>query len=234
MVGIKGWSREATEPKKAYHHGDLRNAIITEATARARADGEKAIILREIAPQLGVSATAAYRHFTNRQQLVEEVSAKGFEAMVDWVAAESVPGAEAAPGLAAYVELRNAATAVVDFTAAETAWARMMIETLGASEVVAAAADRVRVLLQEIIDRGIAAGVFRPGTEVGTARVFWAGIDGLCSQVMFRVLPQDDDAAQSATARTLDLCMTDLLTDEGARVREAVTLPDGIVTELPD
>ena len=65
---------EGAVKKKAYHHGDLRNAIIQEATARARVSGEKAIVLREIAPHIGVSATAAYRHFANRQQLVEEVA----------------------------------------------------------------------------------------------------------------------------------------------------------------
>ena len=41
---------EGAVKKKSYHHGDLRNAIIQEATARARHSGEKAIVLREIAP----------------------------------------------------------------------------------------------------------------------------------------------------------------------------------------
>ena len=74
--------------KKAYRHGDLRNAIIQEATARARALGEKAIVLREIAPVIGVSGTAAYRHFASRQKLVEEVSARGYLEMRERVRAK--------------------------------------------------------------------------------------------------------------------------------------------------
>lgn len=232
MIEAKIPSEETVVKKKSYHHGDLRNAIITMATTRARVDGEKAIILREIAPELGVSATAAYRHFTNRQQLVEEVSAQGFIAMGERVAVPPVGGAEPNRGLAAYVDLRNASMAIVHFTVAEPAWARMMIETLGDSETVASAAADVQAQLQAIIDRGIDAGTFRPGTDINDARVYWAGIDGLCSHAMFRVIPMDTPEAERATARTVDLCLTDLLTDQGLRARDAATLPDGILAEL--
>lgn len=224
---------ESTAKKKAYHHGDLRNAIITEATARARIDGESAIVLREIAPQLGVSATAAYRHFTNRQQLVEEVSAQGFLAMSEQIAAPQPAGAEVDPVVAAYVALRNASIVMVHFAAAEPAWARMMIETIGDSEAVSTAAQKVRGQLQDLLDRGIEVGTFLPGTTVREARVYWAGIDGLSSHAMFRVLPMDTAEAKRATARTIDLCMTDLLTEQGSRARDAVRLPDEIITELP-
>jgi AcrR family transcriptional regulator len=219
--------------KKAYHHGDLRNAIIHEATTRARESGEKAIVLREIAPVIGVSATAAYRHFTNRQQLVEEVSARGFTAMGERASLPGVTGAETDPGLAAYLDLRNTGIAIVEFTVAEPAWARMMVETLGDSAGVAFAASGVREIMQQIVDRGIAAGMFRPGTQVRDQRVMWAGIDGLCAHAMFGLNPMGTPESDHATARVIDLCMTDMLTPEGLRTRDAATLPDGIATELP-
>lgn len=224
---------ESPLKKKAYHHGDLRNAIIAEAIARARVDGEKAIVLREIAPQLGVSATAAYRHFTNRQQLVEEVSAQGFLTMAEHVMGAQFTSTQTDPVLAAYVSLRNASIAMVDFTAAEPDWAQMMIATIDTSEPVSEAARQVQTVLQEIVDGGIESGVFKPETTVRGSRVYWAGIDGLCSHAMFRVLPMDTPEAQRATSRTIDLCMTDLLTERGVRARDAAQLPDGIVTELP-
>lgn len=224
---------ESTTKKKAYHHGDLRNAIIHEATTRARVSGEKAIVLREIAPVIGVSATAAYRHFTNRQQLVEEVSARGFTAMGEHLTVPRVVGAQADPGFAAYMDLRNAAVAIVEFAVAEPAWARMMIETLGVSDTVVASAMEAFDILQAIVDRGIEAGAFRPGTRVSEERVLWAGIDGLCASAMFGLNPMRTPEAAHITARTIDLCMTDMLTAEGLRARDAVELPDGITTELP-
>lgn len=211
--------------KKAYHHGDLRNAIIAEATARARESGEKAIVLREIAPQIGVSATAAYRHFTNRQQLVEEVSAQGFVAMRDRVAALEPTTVTSDPVLAAYIDLRNAAIAIVGFAVDEPAWARMMIESLGFSTIVAEQGMAVRETMQVVVDRGVDAGTFIPGLRLDSQRALWAAIDGLSVQAMFRVHPMDTADAAAAIARTIDLCMTDMLTEQAVQVRAAADLP---------
>ena len=45
-----------------YHHGDLANALTLAATDLAREGGPEAVVLRQAARQVGVSATAAYRH----------------------------------------------------------------------------------------------------------------------------------------------------------------------------
>lgn len=214
--------------KKAYHHGDLRNAIILKATARARESGEKAIVLREIAPQIGVSATAAYRHFTNRQQLVEEVSARGYIALGERIAALESAAATSDPMLAAYIDLRNTAIAAVEFAADEPAWARMMLENLGSSATVAEQCMAVREIMQKIIDRGVGAGTFTPGLRLDGQRALWAAILGLSAQAMFGVQPADPAESAESTARTIDLCMTDMLTPEGQRIRDAAELSSGI------
>lgn len=239
MVATNVTSVPATEgamKKKSYHHGDLRNAIIQEAMARARVSGEKAIILREIAPLIGVSATAAYRHFANRQQLVEEVSARGYVAMRERLETSllaSTGADQADPPLAAYVDLRNAAIAMVEFAANEPCWARMMLENLGSAPTVEEQADVVRERLQEIVDYGIQAGAFRPGIALRGERTFWAAVDGLSAHVMFGVPSLDAADADRAVARTIDLCLTDLLTEEGLRLRETAKLPHGIISQLP-
>ncbi|AVM64604.1 TetR/AcrR family transcriptional regulator [Dietzia cinnamea] len=206
--------------KRAYHHGDLRNAIIQEATARARVSGEKAIVLREIAPHIGVSATAAYRHFANRQQLVEEVAALGFVEMKDRLENLVAGGVESDPVLAAYRELREAALAIVGFAIDEPAWARTMMENLGSSETVATHAGDINLVLQAIIERGIEAGAFRPGTVMNDELPLWAAMDGLSAQALFGIRPMRTPEALDSAARTIDLCLTDMLTDAGLRVRD--------------
>ncbi|MCT1712415.1 TetR/AcrR family transcriptional regulator [Dietzia cinnamea] len=209
-----------TVKKRAYHHGDLRNAIIQEATARARVSGEKAIVLREIAPHIGVSATAAYRHFANRQQLVEEVAALGFVEMKDRLENLVAGGVESDPVLAAYRELREAALAIVGFAIDEPAWARTMMENLGSSETVATHAGDINLVLQAIIERGIEAGAFRPGTVMNDELPLWAAMDGLSAQALFGIRPMRTPEALDSAARTIDLCLTDMLTDAGLRVRD--------------
>ena len=211
--------------KKSYHHGDLRNAIILEATSRARESGEKAIVLREIAPQIGVSATAAYRHFTNRQQLVEEVAAQGYLAMAERLAAVEPTTGESDQMLATYLDLRNLAMAIVAFAVDEPSWARMMLENLGSSTTVAEKAMGAREIMQAVVDRGIEAGSFVPGRSLAGQRSMWAAIDGLSAQAMFGIHPMDTEEASASIARTIDLCLTDLLTGEGLRVRDAADLP---------
>ena len=217
--------------KKAYHHGDLRNAIIITATARARAHGDRAIVLREIAADIGVSATAAYRHFANRQQLVEEVAVRGFQAMGERIAAAPVVVSSEAAGLAAYVDLRNACLALVGFCAEEPAWARMMIETFAGSSLVEAAGIEVKKQLQGIVDRGVESGMFVPGTLLHRDRAFWAGVDGLSMHAMYdldRTFPADGDRAAT---RVLDLVLSDLLTEAGRIERDEAQLPPGVVTD---
>ena len=232
MVATSVPTAEGAVKKKSYHHGDLRNAIIQEATARARHSGEKAIVLREIAPQIGVSATAAYRHFANRQQLVEEVSRQGFAEMGDRVVVPGVSTKNDNPALAAFVDLRNAAVGMVEFAVAEPAWARMMVENLAGSELVAEKAGKLRAFLQKIIERGVEAGAFRAGTRIEDQRAFWVAIDGLAVHAMFGV-HSDPAELVWAAGRIIDLCMTDMLTEEGRRLRDEAAFSGGIVTELP-
>jgi AcrR family transcriptional regulator len=49
--------------KERYHHGDLRAALVGAAVAAAREGGEVAVGLNRLATTVGVSASAAYRHF---------------------------------------------------------------------------------------------------------------------------------------------------------------------------
>src|SRR5437879_4010896 len=60
--------------RKPYHHGALHAALVEASIALARAGGPDRVILREAARAAGVSHTAAYRHFTDREALLAEVS----------------------------------------------------------------------------------------------------------------------------------------------------------------
>ena len=62
-----------TTARGRYHHGDLRRALVVAATALAREGGPEAVVLREVTRRVGVSANAAYRHFTDRDALLEAV-----------------------------------------------------------------------------------------------------------------------------------------------------------------
>ncbi|MDO4412490.1 TetR/AcrR family transcriptional regulator [Cutibacterium sp.] len=59
--------------RQAYHHGHLHEALIKEGLEMARSGGAEAVVLREATRRAGVSPNAAYRHFANREALLDEV-----------------------------------------------------------------------------------------------------------------------------------------------------------------
>ncbi len=61
---------------RAYHHGDLRAALIEQGITLVESDGVEALSLREIARRAGVSATAVYRHFPDKKALLAALSAE--------------------------------------------------------------------------------------------------------------------------------------------------------------
>jgi len=64
---------------RAYHHGNLKPALIRAAIELIRKGGPQGFTLREAARRAGVSHNAPYRHFRHRDDLLAEVAAEGFE-----------------------------------------------------------------------------------------------------------------------------------------------------------
>ncbi len=64
--------------KQTYHHGDLRRAMIDAAIALIAEDDVKHLSLRGVARRVGVSHTAPYRHFADKEALLAAVAEEGF------------------------------------------------------------------------------------------------------------------------------------------------------------
>ena len=71
-------SRSARKPQSTYHHGDLRQALVHAALREAEQGGPEAISLKALAKDLGVSQPAPYRHFADRDALLQAVTAEAF------------------------------------------------------------------------------------------------------------------------------------------------------------
>lgn len=102
----------------AYHHGDLKNALLSAARAQLSERGPDSLSLREVARAAGVSPNAPYRHFEGRGALLAELATQGFLELGD--ALRSVPGATPEARLAA------SGAVYVEFVRANRALARLM------------------------------------------------------------------------------------------------------------
>lgn len=63
----------------AYHHGDLRRALMAAAVAEIERVGPEFVNLSALAKSLGVSQPAPYRHFADREALLAAIARQGFE-----------------------------------------------------------------------------------------------------------------------------------------------------------
>lgn len=66
-------------PATAYHHGDLRAALLRAAGKLLEKEGLASLSLREVARRAGVSHNAPYRHFADRNALLAALAAEGFQ-----------------------------------------------------------------------------------------------------------------------------------------------------------
>ena len=71
-----------------YHHGDLEVALITTARKFVKKNGLESLSLRQIAHEIGVSPSAAYHYFPDRNSLLSALGFSLFEELADYQARE--------------------------------------------------------------------------------------------------------------------------------------------------
>lgn len=234
-----------TETRKPYHHGDLRRAIIASATRRARHDGERAIVLREIASEIGVSATAAYRHFANRAELVDIVASRGLEEMAEGMRTSLVLDAGVAPeseseraGLAAWADVRNACRSFVKFAIDEPKWIRMITDNGGDSEAVQESLNKLTAALLRHVERGVPSGVARTDFAEAERLEVWSSLMGMSMLSALGFLGSEDamDQVWTILDNQLDRVMAPILLTERGRelVAAQPPFPAGALSDLTD
>lgn len=107
----------STSARDTYHHGDLQATLV--ATAMEMLEEGEPFSLRAIARRAGVSATAPYRHFADRDALESALAAEGFRALkIDLVGKRDLPSTPS--------QLIDFGIAYVDFALRRPALFRLM------------------------------------------------------------------------------------------------------------
>lgn len=175
--------------RDSYHHGDLRNALVSAAVRLIEQGGHEDFSLREAAREVGVSANAAYRHFADKSALVTAVNHDGFERLsrAMQAAMDQVPDS-GEPRRDVLERFKAVGRAYVAFASEHPELFRLMFGTGGAAAVCGAPGAPLDLgtpspyaLLEQALDALVAAGLLsatqRPGAELKA----WVVVHGFAS-----------------------------------------------------
>ena len=204
--------------RKPYHHGALHSALIEASIALAREGGPDRVVLREAARVAGVSHSAAYRHFADREALLVEVSRHARSEL----AAEMRRRVNRAKD--SLEQLQAVGTAYVDFALTQpglfrTAFISHPAATPAedhdrpAGPQTRSPADSTEPfeILGQVLDRAQDAGLLDPHRRPGAEIAAWSAVHGLASLLLEGPLPTTDADIEFSLRQVLDLIARGLL-----------------------
>jgi AcrR family transcriptional regulator len=193
--------------RTTYHHGNLRTALVDVGLGLTRSGGSSALVLRDVARVAGVSPSATYRHFADRESLLAAVAARIQDQMADRMRAERT---HAAPS-AARDRLRAVGLGYIGFALQEPGWFDVAFTDItavpGGPRVPAPLAALV-----EALDGLVAEGELSPSARAGAEWPCWSAVHGFALLALrgpLRGLPRR--AVWAEAERTVDAIIAGVL-----------------------
>lgn len=180
--------RPGKKHAKPYHHGDLRRALVDEALRTIQTHGVEHLTLRTVGERLGVSRSALYRHFADKQALLATVGREGFRMLRQAIADAWERNGRGRIGFQAMGK------AYMGFAVAHPSHYRVMfgrfIESAAKDDLFVAEAKAAFQVLVDALAEQQNAGEIRRDDPVLMARFVWAVVHGAAMLVVDGQLPE--------------------------------------------
>jgi AcrR family transcriptional regulator len=132
-----------SEPKRPYHHGKLKEALLERAAIVLKEAGADELSLRDLAKAVGVSPNAPYRHFEDKAHLLAILAAQGYDDLSKQLSEHSKEGPAK--------RLREAADRYFLFAEENARLYQLMFTCRAGIEELDAARDRFLLELKEMV-----------------------------------------------------------------------------------
>ena len=168
-----------TATKAPYHHGNLESALVDAAITLVRKYGPDQLSLRAVSAEIGVSPSASYHHFKDKDALVSAISNVLFDrlATMQEKAIAKIKGNGAPASIKKFEEMGNAYFA---WATSEPNLYRLMFG--GYCEIIMEEHDsKAWNLLREGLDELMAYGVIDKSARNGGEVIVWSAVHGASS-----------------------------------------------------
>ncbi|MGH7294667.1 MAG: TetR/AcrR family transcriptional regulator [Polyangiaceae bacterium] len=166
--------------RRSYHHGDLERALVDASIALMADKGVDGFTLREAARRVGVSHAAAYRHFADKDMVLEAIAAEAYRVL----AARLREAVAADPHRAVEQRLQRIATSYVRFALESEPRFRVMTrprrDELRSPALEAAIDDALGVLVS-VAKEGVDAGALKKAPPLDHAMRVYVFVYGFAS-----------------------------------------------------
>lgn len=170
-----------TAASNTYHHGNLRAELLDTAVQQLRTSSVEDLSLRALAREIGVSQTAPYRHFADKNELLAAMATRGYRELV-----RALREAGETAGDSPRQELYAFAHAYVTYASEHPQMFKLMFgpsvqPMVKYPELREASRDTFRMVL-DILQRGVDGGIFRSTDDITyLVNVAWSSIHGMAT-----------------------------------------------------
>ena len=190
-----------------YHHGDLRQSLIDAALELiAQEQNAKTLSLRQVARQVGVSHTAPYRHFADKEELLAAVAEEGFRLLFDALQQSMANVDEPLE------QLQLSGVAYVQFALSHPSHYRVMFGAFQANHpdypALNEAGGKAFGVMVEAISTGQTLGKIKVSASQELAWVAWSLVHGLAMLLIEQQLPLKDEKAIIALTQLATASLT--------------------------
>jgi AcrR family transcriptional regulator len=199
-----------TEQKMTYHHGDLPDALTNAAIKRIAAQGVEKLSLRAVARDIGVSQTAPYRHFKDKNHLLAAIAKQGFEML-------TALKASSCSEMGTLQEIINGGIQYVKFAIANPERYQLMFgskldNSCDYEGLKEARAASFNVVIEQI-ERGKASGVLINEDSDILAKSCWTTAHGISSLIINGFFQNIDYEFEDFLTREITLCVRGIAKD---------------------
>jgi AcrR family transcriptional regulator len=184
------------DPKRPYHHGNLKPALLQAAVGLIAEVGPAAFTLREVARRAGISHAAPYRHFREKDELLAAVATEGFERLAD---ALGKPGKATRAGgpNPALRRFQASGLAYVRFAVRSPEHLLVMFDWPLAPDrypELSAAAKRAFSILVGLVEAAQREGSLPGGDPLALACIAWSLVHGVAKLAIAKRLPFESES----------------------------------------
>ena len=172
--------------KSSYHHGDLENALIYAAIALVRKYGPDQLSLRAVSADVGVSPSASYHYFKDKDALVSAVG----QVLFDQLATMQEKARAKVKGKgknAALKKFEAMGYAYFEWATSEPNLYRLMFG--GFCEHKINEEDKAWSLLRTALDELVSQGIIEQSARAGGEVIVWSAVHGASSLAIESLMP---------------------------------------------